>query len=327
MTNKNSCLISAARKDGRSPVLVIDGTGHVGASLCQFLSARGHPVTAASRSQEVIFDDPSIERLELDVLAHSNPDRLPSSKVAIIVPWVQQPDDVEHRPWLDRLVRLLVGAGTRSVIYVSSIWVYGREPRGCLTESMPVAPTDPYGSAHVANEASLTKCADGLGVDVAILRLANLVVPDPFFRSRTKIAFTHELMEMALLNRLIELRSPPSTPRNMLPGSLFHHDIGTLLDRRPVEGRVETFNLGSASTSTMINLAKEIAVMAEGHHGNRVGIKHPEELEVQPQFRLDTTKIRQIAGPHVDDLSGELSRILRQVVSVRDPAAVIGKPV
>ena len=108
---------------------------------------------------------------------------------------------------------------------------------------------------------------------------------------------------MAFRDRSIVLRSPPSTPRNMLPGSLFHHDIGTLLDRQSVVGRVDIFNLGSGLTSTMIGLAREIAVMAEGHPGDLVYIDHPEESESQTQFHLDTTKIRRVAGVGVDDLA------------------------
>ena len=326
MTNEDPFLSSATGRNGRPPVLVIGGTGHVGASLCQFLSARGHPVTAASRSQELVFDDSSIKRLELDLLAHSNTDRLPNSRVAIICPWVDQPDSAGFQPWLDHLVQLLVEIGTRSFIYVSSVWVYGREPKGRLTESMPAVPTDAYGLAHAANEAYLAECADELGADVTILRLANLAGPDPFFGFRTKIAFAHELVEMAFRDRSIVLRSPPSTPRNMLPGSLFHHDIGALLDRRSVEGRVDTFNLGSGSTSTMIGLAREIAVMAEGNHGDPVSIEHPEESETQTQFHLDTTKIRLLAGVGVDDLASELSMILQDVAAIHDPISTRGKP-
>ena len=327
MVDDNADTAGVVRQDSRSSVLVVGGTGHVGASLCQFLSDRGHPVTAASRSQRLIFDDSKIAHLRMDVLAPTEVGQLSAFPIAIICPWVDQSGDETSRQWIDRLVRRLVERGTRSLIYISSMWVYGTDPADLLTESTLVAPNNAYSSAHAANEAAIAASANELGIDLAIIRMANLVGPDPFLRFRTKISFAHELMEMALFGRSIVLRSPPSTARNLLPGSLFHHDIAKLLDRPLAEGRVDIFNLGSSSTSTIIGLAEEIALMAERWHGGLVAIEHPEESKPQLQFHLDTTKIRQIAGPHVDDLSGELSRILRQVVSVRDPAAVIGKTV
>ena len=60
--------------------------------------------------------------------------------------------------------------------------------------------------------------------------------------------------------------------------------------------------------------------MAEQYHGGRVAIEHPEELNPQPPFRLDTTRIRALAGPDADDLGRELSMVLQDVVANSDPA-------
>ncbi|MCS5684033.1 MAG: NAD(P)-dependent oxidoreductase [Acidimicrobiales bacterium] len=307
------------RSGNQSPVLVIGGTGHVGAGLCLFLSSRGHPVTAASRSQNPVFTDSGIERLSLDVLDPPGNEHFPRSPMAVICPWVDQAHGDRSRPWIDLLLRQLVEVGTRSLIYLSSMWVYGGEPRGLLTESTPVAPTDYYGSAHARNEDLLVAGAAELGVEVSILRMANLVGPDPFFRHRTKVSFAHELMAMALFDRSIVLRSPPSTPRNLLPRTLFHHYLLPLVDRQFVRGRIDFFNMGGSSTSTMARLAGEVAAMAEQYHGGRVAIEHPEELNPQPPFRLDTTRIRALAGPDADDLGRELSMVLQDVVANSDP--------
>jgi len=323
MIDEDSDQTACTGPDDRPPILVIGGTGHVGAALCQFLSARGHRVIAANRSQEFSFDDPGIGCLRFDVLDPPETDRLPAARTVVICPWVDQHS--VSRPWIDGLVRRLAEAGTRSLIYLSSMRVYGGEPEGLLVESAPVAPTNAYGSAHLLNEVTLSEGARELGVDVAILRMANLVGPDPFFGLRTKIAFAHEFLEMALFDRLIVLRSAPSTPRNLLPGSLFHHDIEPLLDRQTTEGRVEIFNVGSGSTSTMVGLAREIAMIAERYHGGAVAIEHPEESTPQPWFHLDTTRIRSLAGPGVDDLAAELSLILRNVLISRGPATVNGR--
>ena len=83
--------------------------------------------------------------------------------------------------WIDALLQWLADADVRSIIYFSSMWVYGNNAKGALTESMATAPSNPYGAAHLRNETILAERAETLGFDVSILRMANLVGSDPFF--------------------------------------------------------------------------------------------------------------------------------------------------
>lgn len=310
----------------RPGVVVVGGTGHVGAALCRFLSGRGHRVVSASRSDSLRFDDLNIEHICFDVMDSRMEGMLPEAQVAVICPWVSGTRRPTTGAWVDRLVHMLAESDTRTVIYLSTIWVYGETPSGLLTESTPLVPTSSYGMAHAANEATLRVGAAELGVDVSILRMANLVGNDPFFRLRKKIAFAHELMEMAVSDHRIVLRSPPSTPRNMLPRGLFHHDICSLIDRPHEKGREEVFNLGSCSTSSVLDLAAQIARIAEHFHGRKVEIEHPEELTPQATFQVDTARIRSLAGPAPDDLVGELSMILQDVTASSAETRLEGKP-
>ena len=303
----------------RPRVLVVGGTGHVGAALCRFLSSRGYLVTATSRSEKPTFSDPRIQHLQLDVLSRQGVEHLPTSLTAIICPWVEQTPDAAPLPWVGPLVRSFVDLGIRSLIYISSVWVYGGDPEGLLDESTPLAPTSGYGLAHARNEAALAESADEHGVGASILRMANLVGSDPFFRFRTKLSFVHELMEMALYERLIVLKSQPSTPRNLLPRALFHHHMEALLKRQVVEPRVDVFNVGGGSTSTIGGLARTVGATAESYHGTQVVIEHPEDSNPKPRFFLDTNRIQSLSGPGIDDLGYELSMILEDLVANRRP--------
>ena len=300
-------------------VLVVGGTGHVGAALCRFLSSHGYLVTATSRSEEPTFGDPRIQHLQLDVLSGQGVEHLPTSLTAVICPWVEQASDAASPPWVGPLVRSFVDLGVRSLIYISSVWVYGGDPEGLLDESTPLAPTSGYGLAHARNETALAESADEHGVGVSILRMANLVGSDPFFRFRTKVSFVHELMEMALYEQLIVLKSQPSTPRNLLPRALFHHHMKALLKRQVVEPRVDVFNIGGGSTSTIGGLARTVGATAESYHGTKVVIEHPEDSNPKPQFFLDTNRIQSLSGPGIEDLDYELSMILEDLVANRRP--------
>ncbi len=305
-----------ATEDGlrqRPSVLVIGGTGHVGAALCNFLVDRNHPVSAASRSSRLTFDSPKIDRVLLDITDTTDTTPLPASSIAVICPWINEPDRADPQ-WVLHLLHRLAETGLRSAFYFSTIWVYGTQLTGHLTESTTASPTSSYGAAHLENEHLLAKCSKQLGIDVSVLRMANLVGPDPFYQLRKKSSFAHELVEMATRDKTIVLKSPPSTPRNLLTRTLLHHDLGPLLDREVVEGRFEIFNLGSGATTTMAVLTQEIARLAQHYHGKPIRVEHPLESTSAPLFHLDTTKIRLLAGPGVDDLSGELELILDEVV-------------
>ena len=183
--------------DPRQPVLVIGGTGHVGAALCCFLLRRGHQVTAASRTDQPVFESPAINRIRLDVTDTADNGPLPPLTTAVICPWVEKSPKIDSH-WMEHLLQRIATAGYRSVIYFSTMWVYGARPQGLLTESTPVSPASPYGISHLQNETLLRECAEDFDLDVAILRVANLVGADPFFRFRSKVAFAHELVTMAI---------------------------------------------------------------------------------------------------------------------------------
>ena len=318
MSEPVTAQILSDQVDQLPPILVIGGTGHIGAALCNFLLDRGHPVTAATRSTHPVFKSPAIGRTRIDVTDLTDSTPLAPSAIALICPWVDDSNGGEPS-WIDYLLKRLANSETSSVVYFSTMWVYGNPAEGLLTESTPTAPTNPYATAHLRNESVLADCAQDLELDVSILRMANLVGPDPFYRSRSKISFAHELVEMAVRDKVILLRSPPSTPRNILTRTLLHHDLAVLLDRTAVEGRVEIFNMGGGTTTTMAGLARQVAEMVERYDGVPVRVEHPNEMITQPTFHLDTTRIRTLAGTGIDSLAAEMELVMADIVHSHIP--------
>ena len=174
------------------------------------------------------------------------------------------------------------------------MWVYGAPADGLLTESTPTAPTGPYSAAHLHNESVLRDSAQDLGLDVSILRMANLVGPDPFYRYRSKVSFAHELVEMAVRNKVIVLRSPPSTPRNLLTRTLLHHDLTAVLDRNVVKRRVDIINLGGGNNP--IDLMTVIG-MIEKFLGKKANIQNREfHIADIKKTWADISKANQLLG-------------------------------
>ena len=298
-------------------ILVVGGSGHVGAALTLHLAGQGHQVTATSRRETIPFDDLQIRTAGLDLARPGSDGRIGPQDTVVLCPWVV--DGEAPADWVTDLTGTLVGLGVRSMIYFSSMWVYGGPLTGTLTEETIPDPTDAYGSAHLANEQALAEVGRRRGLDVSVLRMSNLIGADPLHRHRTKVSFTHEMAAMALHDPRIVLRSPPSTPRDLLARGRLHHDIDALIGRPHVPGRVETLNAGGGQTTTVGAFARRIAEAADGYHGRTVPIEHPEDPSDQPTFTLDSTKLRSIGGPHPNDLDREISMVFEDVLSVGPP--------
>ena len=307
----------------RHDVIVIGGTGHVGAGLCNHLADLGHRITATSRTGSSCFDRPGIEQARHEVLDLQSPPIRAAGRLAILCPWVPTVNCEPPPDWITPLLGQLASTGTTTVVYFSTIWVYGVQPMGLLTEESPTGTTNPYASAHLGNESTLTQLADRHGLDISILRMSNLIGGDPFFRHRSKIAFAHELTAMAVHDHRIVLRSPPDTRRNLLPRALLHHDLAAVLERPFEAGRVSTFNVGGPIMTTMLEFANLIAIVVEQRYGHPVRVEHPPESGGTRTFDLDTNRIRSLAGPGPDDLTTELSMVLTDVTDRQDPT---GRP-
>jgi nucleoside-diphosphate-sugar epimerase len=277
----------------------------------------GQQVIATSRSANPDFDQAGTDHLRLEVLDLEASPISAGGRVAIICPWVPLVGSAPPPDWVSPLLERLAHTGTTTVVYFSTIWVYGDQLAGRLTEESPTGSTNPYASAHLDNESRLTRIADRHGLDITLLRMSNLIGADPFFRWRSKIAFAHELTAMAVNDRQIVLRSPPDTRRNLLPRSLLHHYLTAILNRPLEPGRVSTFNVGGPDTTTMLELAKLIATVVEQHDGQPVRIEHLAASGGPQTFHLDTDRIHSLAGAGPDDLTRELSMILADLTHGR----------
>jgi len=249
----------------------------------------------------------------LDLARQDLDDQVGPCDTAILCPWVLEGE--ASSDWVAAMASRLKQLGVGSVLYFSSMWVYGEPLTGTLTERNTPQPTNFYGASHLANELALTASGPTLDLDVCILRMSNLIGSDPLHRHRSKISFAHEMAAMAINDQRIMLRSSPSTPRDLLARSRLHHDIDALVERSSNPGRVEILNAGGDQTTTVGAFARRIAKVATEYHGQIVSIEHPEDPSDQMTFVLDSQKLRSIAGPCLNDLDREISMVFDDVRS------------
>lgn len=297
----------------KSSILIVGGTGHVGASLTLHLADQGHQVTASAREPSPGLGNPKISEIPLDLRRPSEGLPAVPFETAVICPWVL--DDQASSNWLDLLIADLVTRGLRSVLYFSSIWVYGEPLVGKIDEQTTPTPTNAYGKKHLDNEVLLAQAAVEHELDVKVLRMSNLIGANPLHGHREKVSFSHEMATMALHDRRIVLRSPATTRRDLVARARLHHQIDALLKQTYKPGNVETFNLGGGQTTTVGDFARSIAAAATRYHGDAVDIEHPDSPEDPLNFHLDSSKIEAIAGLWHNDLNHEVSQIIEDVLA------------
>lgn len=296
----------------RQRILIIGGTGHVGAALSLHLAERGHQVTVTGR-RPVLLSDPRIRTVLLDLAQPDLDKGIGPQDTVILSPWVAT--GATSSNWVTELINHMADLRMRSVIYFSSMWVYGKPLRGNISELMEARPADAYGIGHRANEQVLAAEGSRLGLDITLLRMSNLVGADPLYSERLKVSFTHEMAAMAIQDCRIVLRSAPSTPRNLLARSRLHHDIDAILQRVESPGRIEILNAGGDQTTTVGAFARRIANAATEYHGHAIPIEHPEDQEDKVDFVLESEKVRSLAGPYPNDLDREISMVFDDVLS------------
>ncbi|MCX7354584.1 MAG: UDP-glucose 4-epimerase GalE [Alphaproteobacteria bacterium] len=172
--------------------LVTGGAGYIGSHACKALARSGwHPVS---------YDDLSLghralvkwgpleegdirDRARLDaVFARWRPQAvLHFAALSQVGASVRQPDlycDV-NVAGTECLLGAMQTAGVDTLVFSSTAAVYGVPAHLPITETTPVAPTNPYGETKVAAEAAIRRAAESGKLRYAILRYFNAAGGDP----------------------------------------------------------------------------------------------------------------------------------------------------
>ncbi len=157
-------------------VLITGGKGFIGRNVCHALTACGHTVLAPERSAMDITDHDAVERIfaenSIDAVVH----------LAALVHKKGADLSLERYREInamasERLFKAALDAGVKTIVYASTIEVYGNPDVRFIDETMVCNPQSYYAkSKYEAEEALIRLAADR--VRFAILRLAPVYAPD-----------------------------------------------------------------------------------------------------------------------------------------------------
>jgi nucleoside-diphosphate-sugar epimerase len=172
--------------DTSQPIFVTGGTGFLGGTLIQRLSAEGYRVRALARDPAratFIRDLRGLELVQGDLTQTENLYRVLAGcgtvfhvAAAITGPLrTQQATNIEGTR---HLVRAAADAGVRRFVHVSTVAVYGYSRQGIIRESDPMTPGDePYSSTKAEAERIIGQVAGARHLPYSIIRPAMIYGP------------------------------------------------------------------------------------------------------------------------------------------------------
>jgi nucleoside-diphosphate-sugar epimerase len=262
-------------------VLIIGKNSYVGEFLCQHFSARGAIVVAVGSPDCNFLDSPSVHELFK---------RFGGKPFTVIFLAVVNKDvDNSYSAFLDNvqmawnLVWAARDANIESVVYFSSVDVYGRAPKLPMSETTALNPDTWYGLSKSTSE-WIVRAELGSKFPTCLLR-----IPGIFGRSRK---------DRSVIGRLIatirkEAKAYIHGDGKLLRDYVFAPDLCEVAERLVTRKASGTFNV---ATGTSVSLLQILKVIREALGIDFEIVHLPPNEERSFDMRYDTSKLSAAIG-------------------------------
>ena len=247
--------------------LVTGGAGFIGSHIVDSLIERGYQVyvvdnLSTGRRQNInpkaIFTEPidasqtPDEWLNEDVISIHCASQ-PKCNVSLYAPV----NDMENNYAVGvRFITKCVSRRINRLVFISSMSVYGDQPKSPYTEDMTPAPKDPYGIHKYALEQMCKVLCENHGIEHLILR------PQHVFgvRQRYDLSYRNVIprwIKKAILGQPLPVFGNLNLKRAFSPVSLIQRSIISAALNEKLDR--EIFNLGSSRTRSLGEIAEKIS--------------------------------------------------------------------
>lgn len=280
-------------------VLVTGGAGFIGSHLVERLVGDGHVVTAVddlSHGLRVNLADAlasgACTLIEQDVAAPSFPGLVGELRPEVVFHLAAQVDvrssvadparDAEvNVVGTVRVLEAARAAGTRKVVFASSVAIYGAVERLPVGESESTAPLSPYGVSKLAGEQYLWQYQRLHGLAGTALAFGNVYGPrqDPHGEAGVVAIFTDALLD----GRPTRVFGDGGNTRDYV----YVADVADALVRAGAQvGNGQRFNIGTGTATSDLELHRAVAGAVGRHREPELAAERPGDLRA---MTLDPT--------------------------------------
>lgn len=301
-------------------ILITGGMGFVGGRLAAYLLQAGHHVVIGSRQ------------------ADSPPDWLPQAEV-VQIRWDDSSALEQSCKGVDLLIqaagmnaqdcaadpvaalefnglataRLLaaaIRAGVPRFIYLSTAHVYASPLAGTITEDTCPRNLHPYATSHLAGENAVLYAAKIGIIESIVLRLSNVVGAPMHKDVNCWTLLTNDLCKQAGQKKQLILHRNAGQHRDFIAMSEVCRAINWLLSGDFINSNGDIFNIGSAKTISLMDMAKLIQGRSEINFGHRPEINCSTNNDAKRDFLFSNKKITSRGLDIGSDLISEIDRLV-----------------
>ena len=288
-------------------VLITGGLGYLGGCIAKDFSDKDYTVILATRKPENNIpknipynakvrqlDYNSDEQLHeamkgIDTLIHFAGPNIHSSSY--------DPENIirYHVKLTERLLWAAKSNNLKKFIYLSTIHVYGKNLKNIVTEETKPIPVHPFAEAHLAAEEILSAQADN--VSVIIIRCSNSFGIPYFENEKCWKLLVNDLCRSAFHNGRLVINSSGQDYRDFISVGDVVQAIHYLLELNNEKGIHDIYNLGSSSSTPIIEIAKKIQKVLKDRFDYDCPIinnKPSKEMNKPKHFILSTEKIKRL---------------------------------
>jgi nucleoside-diphosphate-sugar epimerase len=294
-------------------ILVTGASGYIGARLTQYLSDRGHKITALcfpkipkdkdwlDRMEEVLWGDvreektlSAISERCFDVVIHlisldhtkSNGNPNDVASINVLPTW--------------NLLHLFSQKRLDTFIYFSTFQVYGKVENTKITEDYRPFPHNAYGLTHLMSEMICRFFRSQAGLRCLNVRLSNSYGSPIFLENECWSLVINDLCRTAFKENEIRLLSDGSPLRDFIHISDVCGAVETLINAGKNQSPHDTFHVSSGVTLTIMELAWQVKNLFEERYKKEVPIRLPRHIiagEIQKyrsleRYVLDHSRIK-----------------------------------
>jgi len=284
------------------PVVVLGAAGYLGSHLVEHLEGRGLEVVGLTRDDCDLGDARATRQMVAELapgthLVHCAViDRTVDPGLGALV---------ENLAMTAGLARALEEHPPSSLLYLSTLDVYGRQPPLPITEQTPVAPESPYAIAKYASERVLLSSLERR-CPVSVLRL-----PGVYGGNDPPKSIPRRFLDTILAGTTVRLHGGGTTRRDYLHVDDLCHVVAELLE----QPSTVVLNVASGEALTIRGIVETLARSA----GVEARIEPvPEAGDSAADLVLDTTELRRsLPGLRLRPLSVALAEYAARRARVR----------